>query len=77
VTATSINLGLLATVLFAWALGAFLQWRNIRHQERLLANLERLRLSVSRKVAREKAPREASPPKRDERIRRHAFPLAG
>src|SRR5262245_66518596 len=57
VTATTINLLLLAAVLAAWAFGAFLQWRNLRHQEKVLANLERLRLHVSPNVAREKAPR--------------------
>lgn len=77
VTATSVNLLLLAAVVSAWALGAYLQWRNIRHQEKVLANLERLRLRVSRKVAREKAPRLESPPERDERVRRATFPLAG
>jgi hypothetical protein len=77
VTATSINFLLLAAVVFAWALGAFLQWRNIRHQEQVLANLERLRLRVSRKAAREKAPPLVISTERDERMTQASFPLAG
>jgi len=69
VTATSLNLVLLAAVVSAWALGAYLQWRNIRHQERFLANLERMNLRVSGRVAREKAPRHESPGPVDERIK--------
>jgi hypothetical protein len=65
-------------VLLAWALGAYLQWRNIRRQEKVLANLERLRWRVSRKVAREKAPRlESQVTHPEDRIKQLTLPLAG
>jgi len=66
-----------AAVLFAWAFGAVLQWRNLRRQERVLAELERLRLRAARRAAREKAPRLESSAQREERIARTTFPLAG
>jgi len=66
-----------AAVLFAWAFGAVLQWRNLRRQERLLAELERLRLRATRRAAREKAPRLENSAQREEGIARTTFPLAG
>ena len=75
VTTTVENLLLLAVVVLVWALGAYLQWRNIRHQEKILADLMRMRLRVSRRRAREKAPRLETPSRAQEQMKQP--PLAG
>jgi hypothetical protein len=72
------SLLLLAMVLLAWALGAYLRWRHLRRREKVPANLERLRWRVSRKVACEKAPcLESQRPQPEERIKQLTLPLAG
>jgi hypothetical protein len=77
VTITATNLLLLTAVVSVWALGSYLQWRNIRHQERILAKLMRLRFRVSRKAAREKAPRLETPSRAEEQMRHPPVPRAG
>jgi hypothetical protein len=66
---------LLIGLVFAWSFGALLQWWNIRRQEKVLEGLQRLRLRISSRAAREKAPRLQEVPQREERYTRVGFPL--
>jgi hypothetical protein len=53
---TTGQLLLLMLASFGWGFGAILQWRNIRHQEEIVAGLQRLRLRTSCRAARVKGP---------------------
>ena len=71
-----IDVMLLVGLVFAWSFGAMLQWYNIRRQEKVLEGLQRLRLRISSRTAREKAPRLEETPQREERYLRMEFPLS-
>jgi hypothetical protein len=71
----NVELLLVGLVVFAWSFGAFLQWRNIRHQEQLISGLQRLCLDTSHGVAKDKAPQMARQSERSDLIMRKRSPV--
>jgi hypothetical protein len=57
VSSTSAVLWLVILAFSTWGLSGTLQWWIIRHQEKILADLQQLQLRASREAARGGAPR--------------------
>jgi hypothetical protein len=68
--ATTTDLLLLFAVVMGWPIGGYLQWRNLRRQERIVARLQRLRLHISDLAARRGALRFRKEPREQITLKR-------